>query len=178
VNKLPPTLRTKRLILRPFDLDDASRTRELAGAREVYATTLNIPHPYEDGVAERWIASHDAQFFGGKGVTLAITLAQEGLLIGAISLGVQPTHRRAELGYWVGVPYWNNGYCTEAATALVRYGFEVLNLHKITSRYVVGNRASERVMEKLGMSKEGELRDEIWKEGSFRTLGVYGLVKT
>jgi RimJ/RimL family protein N-acetyltransferase len=74
------------------------------------------------------------------------------------------------------VPFWNEGYCTEAAIAVIRYGFEELNLHKIASRFMTGNLASERVMLKAGMRKEGELIDEIYKDGAFRSLGVYGLV--
>jgi RimJ/RimL family protein N-acetyltransferase len=172
-----PLLRTDRLVLRPFTLDDAARVQTLAGAPEVYATTLNIPHPYDDGIAESWIRSHGPQFHDGRGVALAVTLATDGLLIGAITLGIQPQHRRAELGYWLGVPYWNQGYCTEAARAIVGYGFHVIGLHKISSRYMLGNGASERVMIKTGMKKEGELVDEIVKDGRFLTLGVYGLVR-
>ena len=173
----PPTLRTNRLILRPFSIADAPRVQQLAGALEVYSTTLNIPHPYGDGLAEQWIASHPAQFYGGKGATFAITLAGADELIGAIGLAVLRQHQRAELGYWVGVPYWNKGYCTEAAIAVIRYGFDELDLHKITSRHMVDNHASERVMIKAGMRKEGEMVDEIYKDGVFRTLGVYGLVR-
>lgn len=177
MTRRPPTLRTQRLILRPFSLDDAARVQQLAGAREVYATTLTVPHPYEDGMSEGWIASHASQFYSGKGVTLAVTLAEDGLLIGAVALGAVPQHQRAELGYWIGVPYWNNGYCTEAAIAVIQYGFEQLGLHKITSRYLAGNPASERVMMKAGMKKEGELADEVLKDGVFHTIGVYGRVK-
>lgn len=173
----PPTIQTHRLILRPFSVADALRVQELAGAAEIYSTTLNIPHPYGNGLAEQWIASHPAQFSGGNGATFAITLADGGELIGAIGLAVQRQHRRAELGYWVGVPYWGRGYCTEAASEVIRYGFRELELHKITSCHMVGNHASERVMVKVGMRKEGELVDEVYKDGAFRTLGVYGLVR-
>lgn len=173
----PPEIKTTRLLLRPFAIADAPRVQELAGAKEVYATTLTMPHPYEDGLAEQWIASHPQQFYGGKSVTLAITLAESEVLIGAIGLRIQSQHRRAELGYWIGVPYWNNGYCTEAAVAIIEYGFDVLDLHKVTSRYIIGNHASARVMVKVGMRKEGELVDEIRKDGIFRSIGLYGLVK-
>jgi len=62
---------------------------------------------------------------------------------------------RAELGYWIGVPYWSNGYCTEAARALVTYGFEELELDSVQARHLVENPASGRVMNKLGMRCEG-----------------------
>lgn len=173
----PPTLTTERLLLRPFFIDDAPLVQELAGAQEVYATTLNVPHPYEDGMAERWIASHPMQFYSERGVVLAITLSGDGQpLVGTVSLSVVPQHRRAELGYWIGVPYWGNGYCTEAVIAMIEYGFEKLKLHKITARHMSSNPASGRVMVKAGMRWEGELTDEVLKDGAFHTLAVYGLV--
>jgi RimJ/RimL family protein N-acetyltransferase len=173
-----PTLRTQRLLLRPFSIGDASRVQLLAGASEVYATTLNIPHPYPDGAAERWIATHEVRFQADKSTALAVTSHADGGVIGAISLLTMAEHRRAELAYFIGAPYWNRGYCTEAAIAMIRYGFDELELHKVTSRFIVGNHASERVMIKAGLRKEGELVDEVLKDGVFRTLGVYGLVES
>ena len=96
--KHPPVLETERLILRPFQISDAPRVKELAGAFEIYRFTLAIPHPYEDGMAEKWIATHASQFYEGKGVNLAVTLKAEGLLIGAVGLDTSPAHERAELG--------------------------------------------------------------------------------
>jgi len=172
----PPTIETERLILRPFQISDATRVKELAGAYEIYRPTLNIPHPYEDGMAEKWIASHASRFYGGEGVDLAVTLKTDGLLIGAIGLGASPKHNRAELGYWIGVPYWGNGYCTEAAMAVIRYGFEVMNLHKITCSHMEWNSASGRVMQKAGMRREGVLTDHVVKDGEYRTMVVYRIL--
>ena len=171
-----PTIETDRLVLRPFRLADASRVQELAGAAEVAAMTQNVPHPYEDGMAERWIASRAVAFYEGGGVFFAITLKSDGALIGSVSLGVTPQHRRGELGYWIGVPFWGQGYASEAARATVRYGLGGLGLHKITSRHFATNAASGRVLEKAGLAKEGLLRDEIHKDGTFVDVVVYGLV--
>jgi [ribosomal protein S5]-alanine N-acetyltransferase len=172
----PPVLETERLILRSFQISDAPRVKELAGAYQIYRPTLNIPHPYEEGMAEKWIATHAATFYQGNGVNLAVTLEADGLLIGAIGLGVSPAHQRAELGYWIGVPYWGNGYCTEAAIEVIKYGFEVLNLHKINSSHMKWNQASGRVMQKAGMTKEGALVDHVMKDGGFHTMVVYGII--
>lgn len=174
--KHPPTLETERLVLRPFQISDAARIQELAGAYEIYRPTLNIPHPYEDGMAERWISTHAAKFYGGDGVELAIRLKPDALLIGAVALMASPRHNRAELGYWIGVPYWGNGYCTEAAIVMIRYGFEVLRLHKITCSHMEWNQASGRVMQKAGMSKEGTLTDQVIKDGEYRTMVLYGIL--
>jgi RimJ/RimL family protein N-acetyltransferase len=175
---LSPNIDTARLVLRPFRIEDAPAVQKLAGAVEVYRTTLNVPHPYEDGMAEKWIASHDAIFDEGRGVNLAIALKPTGLLIGSISLGVTKPHRRAELGFWVGVPHWGRGYCTEAAIAIVEYGFNELGLGKVTSRHMAGNPASGRVMEKAGMVREGVLRKEVVKDGEFHDLVVYGVLES
>ena len=174
----PPTLETSRLILRPFAISDSERVRELAGAKEVYDTTLLIPHPYKEGVAEKWISSHAQQFYCGDGVSLAVIKKDSSDLIGSIGLAAFQKHKRAELGYWIGTPYWGNGYCTEAAKEIIRYGFEVLGYHKISSRHMEFNPASGRVMEKAGMQKEGLLIDEVMKDGKFHTLIVYGLINS
>ena len=121
---LQPILTTERLILRPFNLGDAKTVQRLAGDRDVASTTKNIPHPYEDGLAESWIGKHRDSFDSGKGVTYAVTL-KDGSLVGCISLMSIIEAHQAELGYWVGKPYWNKGYCTEAAREIVRYGFMV-----------------------------------------------------
>ena len=117
-----PRLTTDRLVLRPFSLEDAKDVQRLAGDRDVAATT-NVPHPYEDGVAEKWIGGHEAAFRQGSRMVLAVTL-RSGELVGAIGLSLDEKHRRGELGYWIGKAFWNNGYCTEAVRAVVRYGFE------------------------------------------------------
>ncbi len=109
-----PSLQTDRLILRPFSPKDAPVVQRLAGDSAVADTTLNIPHPYEDGMAEGWIGTHQAVFEASDGVTFAITEGVSGELVGAISLRTTNHFNRAEMGYWIGKPYWGNGYCTEA----------------------------------------------------------------
>jgi RimJ/RimL family protein N-acetyltransferase len=172
---LQETIRTERLILRPFTLADAPRVKTLAGDRKIYETTLFVPHPYEDGMAEAWISTHQAGFYEGHGVVFAICLAS-GDLIGAISLNKAGFFNRAELGYWIGVTHWNHGYCTEAAKAVLEYGFKTLGYHKISARHFAGNLSSGRVMEKAGMKREGSLQDDVMKDGRYITVELYGIV--
>jgi ribosomal-protein-alanine N-acetyltransferase len=172
---LQETIYTERLILRPFTLTDAPRVRVLAGDREIYETTLFVPYPYEDGMAESWISTHQAGFYEGRGVVFAICLAS-GTLIGAISLNKSGLFNSAELGYWIGVAHWNRGYCTEAAKAVLEYGFNTLRYHKISARHFVGNTSSGRVMEKAGMKREGLLQDDVMKDGRYITVELYGIV--
>ena len=108
----------------------------------------------------------------------AITLQATGELAGAMNLAIVPVHARAEIGYWIGVPYWNDGYCTEAARALVAFGFDTLDLHRIESRHFVRNPASGRVLVKLGMRFEGVHRDAIRKWDRFEDMAHYALLAT
>jgi ribosomal-protein-alanine N-acetyltransferase len=172
---LQETIYTDRLVLRPFTLTDAPQVKALAGAREIYETTLFVPYPYEDGMAESWISTHQAGFYEGRGVVFAICLPS-GALIGAISLNKAGLFNAAELGYWIGFAHWNRGYCTEAAKALLEYGFNVLRYHKISARHFVDNLSSGRVMEKIGMRHEGLLQDDVMKDGRYITVELYGIV--
>ena len=171
-----PILRTHRLILRPFTLADAPDVQLLAGAREVAATTALIPHPYSDGMAEAWIASHPNGLAEGTNVVYAITDGQTGALIGAIGLSVVAEHSRAELGYWIGVPFWGHGYCTEAAAAVLRYAFEELGLRRVQARHFAINPASGRVMQKTGMAHEGVMRQHFVKWGRPMDIVFYGIL--
>lgn len=172
-----PTLTTNRLMLRPFTLADAPDVQRLAGERDVAATTLNIRHPYEDGMAEEWIDSHAEAFAQGGHVTFAITDRRSGELLGAIGLVLQTEHDRAELGYWIGKPHWGRGYASEAAAALVRYGFEVVGLNRIHACHFADNAASGRVLRKIGMRREGCLRRHVKKWDRFVDLNCYAILR-
>jgi RimJ/RimL family protein N-acetyltransferase len=172
-----PSLETDRLMLRPFRLEDASEVQRLAGDREVAATTLRIPHPYPEGAAETWITSLAPRFAAGDSVAFAITRRLDGALLGAIGLDITREHERAELGYWIGKPFWGQGYCTEAARAVVNFAFDVLRLHRITAAHFAHNVASGRVMQHIGMTYEGNRIQEIKKWGNFEDLMLYGLVR-
>lgn len=150
-----PTLETERLVLRPFAIADGRRVQQLAGDRRVAELTAQIPHPYPDRLAEIWIASHPMLWRNRQLAPFAVTLRETGELIGAISLRLFAQGPRAELGYWIGVPYWNRGYCTEAAREVLRFGFEDLDLQGIQARHLLNNPASGRVLEKLGMRYDG-----------------------
>ncbi len=184
-----PILETARLLLRPFRLADADEVRRLAGDRAVADTTLKIPHPYEDGMAEKWISNHRDWFERRQQAIFAVTLRQPyavassealpaGTLLGAMGLQLALPDLRAELGYWIGKPYWNHGYCTEAARAVLQFGFEQLDLNRIFAHHFVRNPASGRVMQKLGMTHEGCLRQHVKKWDAFEDLELYGILKS
>lgn len=172
-----PTLFTNRLVLRPFTLDDATDVQRLAGAPEIANTTLLIPHPYPDGAAEEWINTHAAAFAENINANFAITSKETRELIGAISLTFNQSTNNAEIGYWVGRPCWNKGFCTEAAHEILRYGFTRRNLTRIHAHHFGSNPASGKVMRKLGMKYEGTLRQHIRKNNRFEDAVMYGILQ-
>lgn len=172
-----PTLESERLSLRGMTLDDAKDVQHLAGDQRIAATTSLIPHPYPDGAAEEWINTHEPDFRAGRGVVWAIMLRETRELVGAIGLMICAEHDRAELGYWIGVPFWNNGYVTEAAALVLRYGFVERSLRRIHAHHFENNPASGRVMEKLGMTYEGTQRKHHTKWSNALDCLHYGILR-
>src|SRR5687768_2821431 len=109
-----PTLSTRRLRLRPFRTEEGPDVKRLAGDPAVAADATAIPYPFEEGMAEAWIASLAPAFEAGTQAVFAVTRREDGALVGAVGLTLDPVNRHAELGYWVGRPYWGGGYATEA----------------------------------------------------------------
>lgn len=171
-------METKRLRLRPFLFTDAPRVALLAGDRRVAFTTSSMPHPYEESMALEWIKQHERYRAEGSQFIYAVETKEDTTLIGAAGLIVVPEHRQAELGYWIGVPYWGKGYATEAAGELLKAGFEMLSVDKIFSRHYGINPASGRVLEKIGMTPEGRLREHFIRFEVAQDLVYYGMLRS
>lgn len=169
---------TQRLTLRPFELSDAKTVQELAGDLSVSDTTLNIPHPYKDGMAEEWISTHKPRFESGEEIVYAIVLKSSNALIGAIGLTIDKRFNRSELGYWIGKNFWHKGYCTEASKALIEHAFIHFNFHKIIATHITRNPASGRVMQKIGMKLEGTLKEHVIKWDRYEDINTYGILKS
>jgi RimJ/RimL family protein N-acetyltransferase len=134
---------------------------------------LRIAHPYTEQHAREFLAmTHDKDK-----IWLAITSRADGRLCGSAGLRLEPEHQRAELGYWIGVPYWGNGYATEAAQAMLQYGFDVLKLHRVSASCMTHNPASGKILLKLGMRHEGCLREHQCKWGEFVDVDCYGILR-
>lgn len=168
---------TERLRLRPFRLADAPEVQRLAGAKKIADTTAAIPHPYEDGMAETWIAGHTEEHRRGSGRHWAVTEQETGTLIGAISLmDVNEEISQAELGYWIGVEYWNKGYASEAAAAVVAWAFDSLGLNRVHAHHFTRNPASGAVLRKAGMRHEGSRRQHFGRWGRREDIELYGIL--
>ncbi|WP_319580022.1 GNAT family protein [uncultured Methanospirillum sp.] len=173
-----PVLQTGRLILRQFFFEEACIVRELAGSAEVAHGCIHIPHPYGISLAEIWIACHETWYAEGSQLVFAVTRKEDGWIIGAIGLTFEQEHARAEIGYWIGLPFWNCGYVTEAAAAVMTYAFDELLIHRITALHFVRNAASGRVLEKLGMHQEGLLREHLLKDGVWEDVIIRAILRS
>jgi [ribosomal protein S5]-alanine N-acetyltransferase len=172
-----PTLRTARLLLRPFEMSDAPVVASLCSDKAIASTTLFIPHPYSLADAEAWLSTHRQRFEAGTDVQFAIILADPGELIGAVGLVIQPEHDRAEIGYWIARSHWGNGFATEAGRAVLRYGFETRGLNRVWAYHYARNAASGRVLQNIGLRYEGLARQHIKKWGQYEDCPLYGLTR-
>ncbi len=151
------TIMTARLTLRPFTKNDSVDVQKLVGNVNVSKSTMSIPHPYDNRQATEWIACHQLQWYQKLAVTYAIVYSATNDLVGAISL-MDISRGEADLGYWIGEPYWNTGFCTEASNAIIRFAFHAMGLQKLTANHASNNPASGKVMRKIGMAHIGHSR--------------------
>ncbi len=173
-----PTLETARLMLRPFTQNDASTVARLAGRREIADTTISIPHPYSEPQARDWITRHIEGRSQGKAVVFAVVTETDRQLVGAVGLrGIDQEHGQAEMWVWIGVECWRRGYATEATQALLQYGFETLRLNRIYAHHMLRNPASGRVLQKIGMKKEGILRERVRKWGVCEDVAILSIIR-
>lgn len=147
-----PVLRTERLVLRRPSEDDVAAIAELADNRRIAEMVARMPHPYGEAEARAFVAM--AARTDRPGVTYALALAETGRPVGCAALSA--TDRGLELGYWVGEPYWNKGYATEAAHALVDLAFEATAIQVLHVACRVINPASRRVIHKCGFQYAGQ----------------------
>jgi len=173
-----PTLGSERLVLRPFTPADAPDVTRYLSEAAVARQTLTVPHPYPEGAAAEFIGRHAADWTAGKRAVWAITMRDDGTLVGAIGLHLVPAHRKAEVGYWIGVPAWGKGIATEAVRRVIAFGFDDLGLHRLDAQHYVENPASGRVMVKAGMRYEGRLRGVVFRDGVPRDDELYAILRT
>lgn len=152
-------------MLRSFQESDIPRMVEYCGDMEVARNLLLVPFPYSEGDARAWLSQIDDRHARNEVRCFAVTLSSTGELIGSMGLKLALQHRKSELGYWFGPPHWGKGYATEAARAVVGYAFEDLGCERVSANYFHWNPASGRVLEKIGMRREGVLRRSVVRLG-------------
>lgn len=135
-------MQTRRLSLRPLEPGDALRIADLAGTWEVASMTGRIPYPYSVNDAQHWLTG-----LADGEVVYGITL--KGELIGICGYTAN-SDGTAEIGYWIGIPYWGQGFATEAVARLMEHGFTRGGIKRFFCCHFTENPASERVIHKLG----------------------------
>ena len=171
--KIHPRLLTERLRLRPFVAEDAAALAKHGGAPEIADTMLDWPHPFSPANARSTIAAQAASYQAGRAIHFAIERRDRGGLVGGAELGaLDNSHRTAELRFWIAKDEWGQGFATEAARAVLRFGFAELGLHRIDAMHLVRCKASGAVLRKIGMQQEGLLRDRVRKAGRFEDVSI------
>ncbi len=172
-----PTLPTARLRLRPFVSTDAEALFSLHS--NAYVLRYWDAPPWSEWArAERFIATCRQMAEDGSGVRLAIERASDGKFIGWSGLSRwNPEFRSAALTYCLDDSAWGHGYATEAARALIQWGFDALDLNRVQAGADTRNAASARVLDKLGFIREGTLREDCIVNGEVSDSWVYGLIR-
>lgn len=167
-------LETVRISLTPFTHEDNSELIELAGNWEVVKMTSSIPFPYKNHHASDWIDRQKILLPQCKEIALAI---RTDTLVGCVSL-FDIDDGCAEIGYWVGEPYWGSGYASEATEQMIKFAFDVLRLTKVEGWCLKDNPASSKVMEKNGFTFQGEHKNQVTGRLAGKTLLKYEIANS
>ena len=171
-----PTLETERLLLRPLRVTDTEDMYAYAKDPEVTRYLLWRPHP-DMQYTRSYLEYLAGRYRIGMHYEWAVVLKEEKRMIGTCGfVTIDCTHKRAEVGYVLNPAYRGRGIMPEALTRVLQFGFTMLSLHRIEARYMIGNEASLRVMEKVGMQREGVARDGMLVKGAYRDIGTAAIL--
>ena len=172
-----PTLETERLLLRPFRMVDAQDVFAYASRPEL---TEYLPWLTHRSIADsrEYLRFVEERRRRGEPASWGMELREEGRIVGSCGFNSwEPGHARAEIGYCLSPDYRGLGLMPEAVRAVLKFGFEALELNRIAALCQVENVASERVLEKVGMRCEGVHRQHHWMKDSFRDMNCYALLR-
>ena len=164
----PEVITTERLVLRPPAAEDAVPLFDLIYGNDAITSQILWDGPKEVSDYDSWCAKYAANDFYDGGHHWVITLAREPRQpIGAAGIRGEHQPGQADMGYWLGQQYWGQGYMSAAVQAIVGYGFETLNLHRIEAGAYVTNAASSAVLRNAGLVEEGIRRGTLFKGGAW-----------
>ena len=168
-------LKLRRCTIRPWDSGDAVAIQRYANNRNIWANLRDIfPHPYSLENAHAFLGfvmKEDPR------TTFAIATDTEAIGCIALRLGNDVHCKTAELGYWLGEPFWSRGIMSEAVAEFTRWAFDAFDLHRIFAEPFASNTASVRVLEKAGFICEGRMRDNVFKDGKVLDSFIYARVR-
>ena len=172
-----PVLTTKRLTLRQLQLADAEDMLVFRGDWEVQKYNGPV---FQDVIeAQGLIEELQAEYQKKEGISWGVTLTSSDKVIGLFGIHHwSKYHRRAETGYDLARAYWGQGIASEALRAIIPFGFEQMNLHRIYANTIADNHESVRLLERLGFTREGTKRESSWEDdGTFHDSAMYGLLR-
>lgn len=159
---------TERLMIREYKMSDIDSFLYVVRQPEIYVTTYAIPRNYPKDRAKWWLKTVKENARNRSAFEFGMFLKSTNRYIGNIGLvNVNLLHNRADIAYYIDRDYRNNGYTTEAAREILRYGFEDKKFKRIGGMCMSINAASRRVMEKIGMKFEGVGRAELFKDDMY-----------
>jgi RimJ/RimL family protein N-acetyltransferase len=169
-------LEGKRIFLRPWKKSDVPRMVELCSDKTISRFTT-VPFPYKKKHAEQYLQSVKKNRLEKTEFSFAIVLKKEKIAIGSVSLiAVDWKNRHSGLGYWLGKEFRCQGLATEAGLLLMEFGFKKLGLHRIEIQCKVGNKASKRVIEKLGFGFECRRKERGFLGGKFSDVFSFAIL--
>ena len=172
-----PTLTTERLTLRRLMVRDDADMYEYSKNKEVTEYLTWDAHPDVSYTREylQYLGSH---YNIGDFFDWAVVLDSEDKMVGTCGFTrFDYNNNSGEIGYVINPAYWGRGIAVEAVNAVMEFGFESLKLNRIEAKFIEGNSASMRVMEKAGMQFEGYNRRAMLIKGEYKTIGVYSILR-
>jgi len=157
-------LETERLLLRPPEASDIAAMVALANDYDVAKNLSRLPHPYGEDDAKSFIAHADEGRAKGSDFNFAIIGKRDDAFMGVVGARLRD-NGLFEIGYWLGKPYWGQGYATEAARKLAGFTFHALKATKVTAGYFHDNPASAHVLEKVGFRPDGASQRDCLARG-------------
>lgn len=172
-----PIIESPRLRLRKMEKQDSADMYEYACREETTRYLLWNPHP-SIGYTKSYLSMVQRMYRNGGYYDWAVIEKASGRMIGTCGFArLDERHGVGEIGYVLNAAYRHHGYASEAASAVIEFGFEKLELNRIEGRYMVENEASRRVMEHCGMIYEGTLRGSMFVRGRYRDIGLCALLR-
>ena len=167
---------TERLRLANICIDNLKQVDQLMDDYDIISNNYDVPYPYYKGYAKEWFEKGKSGIENGELVRWGIFEKRSNAIIGNIELRINRKHNRAEVGYWIGKEYRNKRYCEESVRKVIEIGFQVIKLNRIEAFSFSDNQISNKLLEKVGFSLEGELRQESLMIGKYRNTKVYGFL--
>ena len=166
-------IKTFRLLLRPFELSDLEDVLRYTSDPQ-WGLYLPDPRPYTKEVGERFLSR---MILDNWDTNPSFAIGLDGEVIGNFHFNVDPKNKIAEVGYTIASNHWGKGLAAEVADAVIDWGFLTYDIGKVFARGQVPNKRSWRVMEKLGMTREGLLRSHYLEHGEATDYYVYGILR-